>query len=136
MTKVEKKLTARTCCFFKKRKKQYVEKSMLLLEKLSRIKTQHEMKVFMESVDHKFISFLRECIYNSMINTHTLFSNDQIAFLYDSLQSNEKNVLYLYQFVFQDMTRKNKCVSGCKCYQLIVILITMLLPIFKIIMLE
>ncbi len=133
--KVDKKLTNPThTCFLKKRKKNYVAKSMPLLEKLCRVESSHEMKLLMKNVDDKFLTFLRECIYNAMINTHTLFSNDQIAFLYDALQRNEKNVLYLYQFVFQDMSMKYKCVSCCKCYHLIVILITMLLPIFKIIM--
>ena len=131
--KVIKKKTSIKACCFNNRKKKYVMKSIPLLEKIAQVKTSHEMKLLMTEVDDKFITFLRECVYNAMINTHSLFSNDQIAFIYDELRTNEKNVFHLYQFVFQNMGRKHKCLLSCKCYHLIVILIHMLLPIFKII---
>ncbi len=121
----------RSC--FKKKQKKYIARIMPKLQRLAKIKSAKEMKTLLNQLDKREMNFVSECAYNVIFNAEKVLTRDQVAFIQRVLKKcKKKKFQCLYKFVFQGLTSKSKIRCLCQSYDLISIILSMLIPIFKI----
>lgn len=116
-----------------KRKKAFVRRILPLLEKIATVENGEDMKNLVKKMRKNEITFFAECLYNILLNCEGLLSIDQNIFLREILK--KPNVLpSLYRFTFEKCKKEKKIHICCELYGIFSVLISMLLPVFKIVM--
>ena len=119
--------------FLSRRKKAFVRRFLPLLEKIASVQNGEEMKNLVKKMTKSEITFVAECLYNILFNCESLFSIDQSVLVHQVLKK-PKVLSSLYQFTFQKCKKEKKVYICCELYGIISLLISMLIPVFKIVM--
>lgn len=125
-------MTCKKNNLFNKKKTKRVQRLLPKIQDICNAKSQRQLKLCFEGLDKQEMDFIAECVYNVIFNADKLLSIDQISFLKTIMNKMKRNVLVsLYQFTFQGMTNTRKVICCCKAYYVVVIVLSMLMPIFK-----
>jgi hypothetical protein len=119
--------------FLSRRKKVFVRRFLPLLEKIATVENGEDMKKLVKKMTKSELTFFAECLYNILFNCESLFSIDQSIFVHQILKK-PKVLPLLYQFTFQKCKKEKKMHICCELYGIFSVLISMLIPVFKIVM--
>ncbi len=119
-------------CVMKRRRK-FIAQLFPKLQKMVKVKSEKEMHKLLDTFQDAEMFFIAECAYNVIFNGEKLLTKDQIAFLKSVFKKCKREHFdCLYKFTFQKLTKGNKVRCLCQSYYLFSVIVSMLIPIFKI----